>query len=117
MKIIAAILLSMAVHFGLVPGANTVAPADVLLMTADVVFKNGNVYTVNERQPRAEAIAVKGDRIVFVGSNRDVKRYEGAATRIVDLHGGTVVPGLTDAHNHLIGVGQREMTLNLEGTQ
>lgn len=84
---------------------------------ADIVFKNGNVYTVNERQPRAEAIAVKGDRIVFVGSNSDVKRYEGAATRIVDLHGGTVVPGLTDAHNHLIGVGQREMTLNLEGTE
>lgn len=114
MKIIATIFLSMTALFGLLPGASTIAITEVV--TADVVFKNGNVYTVNERQPRAEAIAVKGDRIVFVGSNTDVKRYEGKGTRIHDLRGATVLPGLTDAHNHLIGVGQREMTLNLEGT-
>ena len=109
MKIIAALLLSMALVGVIVPGESVFAPADI-------VFKNGNIYTVNERQPHAEAIAVKGDRIVFVGSNAEVKRYEGTETRIVDLKGGTVVPGLTDSHNHLIGVGQREMTLNLEGT-
>ena len=109
MKIIAAITLSLALLSSLVPGATVFEPAEI-------VFKNGNVYTVNERQPHAEAIAVKGDRIVFVGSNEEVKRYEGKGTRIVDLGGKTVVPGLTDSHYHLIGVGQREMTLNLEGT-
>src|SRR5437870_480224 len=82
---------------------------------ADVVFVNANVYTVNEKQPRAEAIAVKGDRIVFVGSNANAKRFQDAHTRVVDLHGGTVVPGMTDAHYHFLGVGQREMNLNLEG--
>src|SRR3989442_2410748 len=82
---------------------------------ADVVFVNGNVYTVNKKQPRAEAIAVKGDRIVFVGSNTNAKRFQGGETRIIDLHGETVVPGMTDAHYHFIGVGQREMNLNLEG--
>src|SRR5213594_3537476 len=82
---------------------------------ADVVFVNANVYTVNEKQPRAEAIAVKGDRIVFVGSNANAKRFQGASTRVIDLHGETVVPGMTDAHYHFIGVGQREMNLNLEG--
>src|SRR5256885_3342658 len=82
---------------------------------ADVVFVNANVYTVNEKQPRAEAIAVKGDRIVFVGSNANAKRFQGAGTRVIDLHGETVVPGMTDAHYHFIGVGQREMNLNLEG--
>src|SRR6266545_39677 len=82
---------------------------------ADVVFVNGNVYTVNEKQPRAEAIAVKGDRIVFVGSNANAKRFQGSGTRVIDLHGETVVPGMTDAHYHFIGVGQREMNLNLEG--
>src|SRR6266849_2619051 len=82
---------------------------------ADVVFVNGNVYTVNEKQPRAEAIAVKGDRIVFVGSNMEAGEYVGSRTRVVDLHGATMLPGLTDAHYHYIGVGQREMTLNLEG--
>ncbi|MBI3653923.1 MAG: TonB family protein [Acidobacteria bacterium] len=83
---------------------------------ADVVFKNGNIYTVNDKQARAEALAVKAGKIIFVGSNKDAKAYEGKATKIVDLKGNTVVPGLTDSHYHLIGVGQREMTLNLEGT-
>src|SRR5262245_20882907 len=82
---------------------------------ADVVFKNGNIYTVNERQPRAEAVAVKGGKIVFVGSNANAKAYEGKSTRVVDLQRKTVVPGLTDSHYHLSGVGAREMNLNLEG--
>src|SRR5438128_4781748 len=84
--------------------------------TADVVFKNGNIYTANERQPHAEAVATKAGRIIFVGSNADAQKYEGKGTRTIDLKGWTVLPGLTDAHYHLIGVGQREMTLNLEGT-
>ncbi len=83
---------------------------------ADIVFKNGNIYTVSERQPHAEAIAVKAGKIIFVGSNADVKAYEDKGTRVVDLKGGTVVPGLTDSHYHLAGVGAREMNLNLEGT-
>jgi predicted amidohydrolase YtcJ len=82
---------------------------------ADVVFKNGNIYTVNERQPRAEAVAVKAGKIIFVGSNANAKAYEGKATRVIDLKGNTVVPGLTDSHYHLSGVGAREMNLNLEG--
>ena len=82
---------------------------------ADLVFKNGNIYTVNPKQPTAEAVAVKGDRIVFVGSNSAVQIYIGKNTRVVDLNGKTMVPGMTDAHHHLSGVGFREMTLNLEG--
>jgi predicted amidohydrolase YtcJ len=82
---------------------------------ADFVYKNGNIYTVNERQPRAEAVAVKAGKIVFVGSNKDAKAYEGKGTRVIDLHGNTVVPGMTDSHYHLMGVGEREITLNLEG--
>jgi len=81
----------------------------------DLVFINGNIYTVNERQPHAQALAVRGDRIVYVGSNEGVKIYQGRKTRVIDLHGATVLPGMTDAHYHFIGVGQREMNLNLEG--
>jgi predicted amidohydrolase YtcJ len=84
---------------------------------ADVLFAGGNVYTGNPRQPRAEAIAVKGDRIVFVGSNKEGKAFAGPGARVVELGGGTVVPGMADAHVHLAGVGEREMTLNLEGTR
>ena len=84
--------------------------------TADLVLKNATVYTVDDQTPKAEAIAIKGDRILFVGSSADVARFEGAATRVQDLAGAVVVPGLADAHYHLSGVGEREMTLNLEGT-
>lgn len=106
MKIVGMLLIIAALLF---------VPGNAALEGADVVFKNGQIYTVNERQPRAEAVAVKGGRIIFVGSNAGVKKYVGRETRVVDLKGRTVVPGLTDAHNHLIGVGLREMTLNLEG--
>ena len=93
-----------------------VTPAYPGAETADVVFRNGNVYTVNERQPHAEAIAVKAGKIIFVGSNNDARAYEGKNTRVVDLRGNTVLPGLTDSHCHLAGIGAREMNLNLEGT-
>src|SRR5882724_3306337 len=90
-------------------------PATAKVQPADLVLRNGNIHTVNDRQPKAEAIAVKGDRIVFVGSNSDVQQYIGKNTRVIDLKSETVVPGMTDAHHHLEGVGFREMTLNLEG--
>src|SRR5678815_4127220 len=82
---------------------------------ADIVFKNGNIYTANDKSPKAQAIAVKGDKIVFVGTNEAAQKFVGTNTRVVDLKGNTVLPGFTDSHQHLSGVGQREMTLNLEG--
>jgi len=82
----------------------------------DLIFVNGNIYTVNERQPHAEAIAVKKDRIAFVGSNEDARKLASDKTRVVDLRGYTVVPGMTDSHCHIFGIGEREMNLNLEGT-
>lgn len=84
--------------------------------TADIIFTNGNVYTVNDKQPRAEAIAVREDRIVFVGSNADMQKFRSDKTRIIDLAGKTVTPGFTDSHCHIFGIGEREMRLNLEGT-
>jgi predicted amidohydrolase YtcJ len=91
------------------------AASSLVAENAPTVFINANIYTMNERQPRAEAIAVQGTRIVFVGSNADAKKYEGTETRVVDLAGKTVVPGLTDSHCHIFGIGEREMNLNLEG--
>jgi predicted amidohydrolase YtcJ len=90
--------------------------AMICAQDADLIVINGNIYTVNEKQPHAEAIAVKGDRIVFVGANEDARKFRGDKTRIVDLGGKTVVPGLTDSHCHIFGIGEREMRLNLEGT-
>ena len=83
---------------------------------AELVLKNGLVYTLNEAQPRAEAVALRYGQIVFVGSSLEAKKYESKGTRVVDLKGKVVVPGLADAHYHFAGVGYREMNLNLEGT-
>src|SRR5687767_5007442 len=105
---IRALLVSLAIS-----GAVS-APAEP--PKAQTVFTNGNIYTMNERQPRAEAIAVQDARIVFVGANEDAKKFQTAETKTVDLAGKTVVPGLTDAHCHIFGIGEREMNLNLEGT-
>ncbi len=84
---------------------------------ADLVFTNGKVYTANDKQARADAVAIKGNKIVFVGNNGGARKFTGPNTRVIDLRGATVLPGLTDAHMHLSGVGEREMTLNLEGTK
>jgi len=84
---------------------------------ADKIFLNATVYTGNDAAPTAEAVAVKGNTIVFVGSGADAKAYQGDSTEVVDLAGRTLLPGFADAHYHLAGVGQRELTLNLEGTQ
>ena len=83
---------------------------------ADIVFKNGNIYTGNGDKPKAEAVAAQYGKIVFVGSNAEAKKYEGKGVKVIDLKGAAVVPGLVDAHYHFSGVGFREMNLNLEGT-
>jgi predicted amidohydrolase YtcJ len=83
---------------------------------AESVFQNGNVHTLNPDQPRATAIVVKDRRIVFVGSDADAASYVGPGAQVIDLRGGTVVPGLTDAHQHLALVGARQAGLDLTGT-
>src|SRR5882724_6255741 len=108
MKAPASLILALIFAFQLFPAAAKVQPADL-------IFKNGNIYTANDARPKAEAVAITGDRIVFVGSNRQAQEYVGRNTRVIDLNGKTMVPGMTDAHHHLIGVGFREITLNLEG--
>jgi len=84
--------------------------------TADLVLKNAVVHTVNPRQPRADAVAVRQGTIVAVGSDEDVARLVGSGTRVFDLHGRTVVPGFHDAHAHLLGIGFARLDVDLTGT-
>src|SRR5690242_13993204 len=90
------------------------ATAIVRAEDVDLLLTNGNIYTVNEKQPKAEAMVVKNGRFVFVGSNEGAKKFH--AARTFDLREHTVVPGLTDSHCHIFGIGERELRLNLEGT-
>ncbi len=67
---------------------------------ADLVVLNGKVWTVDPAKPRAEAVAVSGDRIAAVGTNEEIRKWVGPNTRTIDAHGKTVLPGLIDAHAH-----------------
>ncbi|MDZ4715127.1 MAG: amidohydrolase [Cytophagales bacterium] len=82
-------------------------------ITADLIIRGGTIYTVNEAFPTVEAVAVKGDTIVFAGSLSDVSAYEGEDTEIVDLNGATMTPGFIESHGHIMGLGYSEMNLDL----
>ncbi len=86
------------------------APVDLLLL-------HGNIYTGDTAQPKAEAIAVRGGRIVFAGTTAGAEPYRAIAVRVIDLGGRTLLPGLNDAHMHLYGIGNRELSFDLEGTK
>ncbi|WP_298536674.1 amidohydrolase [uncultured Algibacter sp.] len=72
---------------------------------ADMVFTNGKVYTVNKNEPWAESVAIKDDKIVFVGSSEEAKKYIDEHTETTDLNGKMMLPGFVDAHSHPIAGG------------
>lgn len=76
---------------------------------ADLVIRNGKIYTVDRARAWASAIAVKAGRIVAVGSDADVKPLTGANTRVVDLGGKMAMPGIVDVHTHIMMGGQAEL--------
>ena len=93
---------------------------------ADVILSNGKIITVDERFTIAQAVAIKGDRIIAVGTNQDIVKLAGPATRRIDLRGRSVTPGLIDNHMHLLragttwqfevrldGVGSRKLALEM----
>ena len=84
---------------------------------ADLILRNGRIYTVDDAKPVATAVVVRGDRIVFVGSDLEAANYAGRSTKIVDLHGNTVLPGFADAHIHVLGVGQALRNVDLVGVK
>jgi hypothetical protein len=92
------------------PAAATVAAEQA----ADTIYKGGDIVTVNDAQPTAEAVAVKNGRIVAVGKLADVEQaHKGATTKVVDLAGRTLAPGFVDGHAHLLGFGAQAVGANL----
>jgi predicted amidohydrolase YtcJ len=79
---------------------------------ADMIFVNGRVHTVDARNSIAEAAAVAGKRIVAAGSNASIRPLAPAGTRVVDLAGRSLLPGLIDAHCHLVGVGTSQLAID-----
>ena len=84
-----------------------VSPAQAEI--ADTIYINGKIYTVNERQPWVEAVAIKDGKFIAVGSNADAKSLNGDITKVVDLGGKFVMPGIHDAHLHFESAYQPQM--------
>ncbi len=87
---------------------------DLTESAADLVIWGGSIYTARDDEPMVEAVAVRGNRIAFVGDDEAAQAWIGDETRLVDLNGGAMYPGFTDSHVHVYGVGERERTLNLD---
>jgi predicted amidohydrolase YtcJ len=84
-------------------------------LDADLVLHNTTVYTANDDQWTAQAVASLDDKIIFVGSNVGAQGYMCGSANIIDMAGNTVFAGFTDSHQHLEGVGRRTKTLSLFG--
>src|SRR5918994_1078887 len=80
---------------------------------ATLVLRHGKIITVDEKVPEAQAVAIRGDRIAAVGSDAEIQRYVGPATKVIDLAGQLAIPGLVESHGHFMGFGQSKMTLDL----
>jgi hypothetical protein len=84
---------------------------------ADLVLTNAHIYTVDDARPIVTALAARGGRVVFIGSDAEARTLANSATRVIDLHGATVFPGFTDAHAHLLGLGDELRQVNVAGSK
>jgi predicted amidohydrolase YtcJ len=83
---------------------------------ASLVIVNARVYTVDTTRPEAQAVAVRGDRLAVVGTNAEALALRGSGTQVIDAGGRAVIPGLHDAHGHVLGLGQSLQQVDLRGT-
>ena len=81
----------------------------------DTVLFNGKIFTSNVQRPYAQALAIKGERIAAVGGSSEIKLLADHSTRMIDLGGRTVIPGINDAHDHLYAFPPQRMDIHLEG--
>jgi hypothetical protein len=110
----ALVLTVLAVLPAVAAGPGVQAPPRV--EPATLVLHNGKIVTVEAARPEAQALAARGDSIVAVGSEAEIKPYIGAATKVIDLKGALAVPGLIDSHGHFNGIGQAKLGLELMPT-
>ncbi len=92
------------------------APPSPPPTAADLVLTNGRILTMDATRPDAEAIAVRGDRIVALGTIAEMAKHRGPATEVIDLQGQLVVPGFIESHGHFAGIGESQLQLDLMET-
>ena len=87
------------------------------LEPADLVLRDGKIVTVDDTNPEAQALAVRGDEIIAIGTNDEVAAYIGEMTQVIELDGQLAIPGFIEGHGHFLGVGNAQMQLRLMDTQ
>jgi predicted amidohydrolase YtcJ len=80
---------------------------------ATTILRGGHIVTMEAGQPSAQALAIRGDRIVALGTNDEIQTYVGPDTSVIDLAGQTAIPGFIEGHGHFLGVGQSRMVIDL----
>ena len=95
----------------------TLTSCQVSANTADLVLRNGRIITMDNRWPQVSALAVKGDRISAVGSDRDMLRYTGMETQVIDLKGMLTIPGFIEGHGHFFSLGASLMEVELRNAE
>lgn len=97
--------------------ASLLSSVSVAQDQADTIVLHGHIYTVDAKRPWAEAAAIREGKILAVGSDRQVLRYRGPATKIIDAGGQLVLPGFTDCHVHFLDGSLSLERINLEGAE
>jgi len=87
--------------------------ADDLKLASDLIIINATVHTMDSNRPTAEAVAVKGNRIIAVGSSKEIRKMAGPNTRVIDAGKKVVLPGFNDAHVHFLGGGFQLSSVDL----
>ena len=95
----------------------TLTSCQVSANAADLVLRNGRIITMDNRWPQVSALAVKGDRISAIGSDRDMLRYTGMETQVIDLKGMLTIPGFIEGHGHFYSLGASLMELELRNAE
>jgi predicted amidohydrolase YtcJ len=98
----------MLLHRALVIGSLALGSLPALAQTADKALINAKIITVDDRFTIGQAIAIRGQRVVKVGSNAEIERLTGPSTQIIDLAGRTVIPGLIDNHSHWVRAAEHD---------
>jgi len=92
---------------------NSITQADKPPLAADLIIVNAKVHTMDRAQPIAEAVAIHGNRIVAIGSTKDIKKLAGNSTKTIDAQGQLVLPGFNDAHVHFMSGGFQLSSVDL----
>ena len=110
-RLIATLFTSAAALTAQAPAARPAPPR------AELIVTNARIYTADDAAPMAEALAVSGGKLLFVGSAIEAMALKGSATTVIDAGGRTIIPGMTDAHAHLYGLGVELRQVDLTGTK